>query len=127
MTNITIHDKQFKKFIDSNVIETKVSDIANLINNDYKNKSPVIFPNESMIGALIDYISVKNQIISNRKKNQFQPMPASFGLMPELTCKIKDKKLRYVAYKERSLRLLQEFKKTLDSYLEKDQLLFKIN
>lgn len=42
MTNITIHDKQFKKFIDSNVIETKVSDIANLINYDYKNKSPVI-------------------------------------------------------------------------------------
>ena len=92
-----------------------------------KNKSPVIFPNESMIGALVDFISNKNQIISNRKKNQFQPMPPSFGLMPELTCKIKDKKLRYTAYKERSLRLLLEFKKTLDSYLEKDQLLLKIN
>ncbi|MBO6975807.1 MAG: methylenetetrahydrofolate--tRNA-(uracil(54)-C(5))-methyltransferase (FADH(2)-oxidizing) TrmFO [Prochlorococcus marinus CUG1435] len=91
-----------------------------------KNKSPVIFPNESMIGALVHFISNKNQIISNRKKNQFQPMPASFGLMPELTCKIKDKKLRYKAYKERSLRLLQEFKKNLDSYLEKDQLLLKI-
>ena len=91
-----------------------------------KNKSPVIFPNESMIGALVHFISNKNQIISNRKKNQFQPMPASFGLMPELTCKIKEKKLRYTAYKERSLRLLQEFKKNLDTYLEKDQLVLKI-
>ena len=91
-----------------------------------KNKSPVIFPNESMIGALVHFISNTNQIISNRKKNQFQPMPASFGLMPELTCKIKDKKLRYKAYKERSLGLLQEFKKNLDSYLEKDQFVLKI-
>ena len=92
-----------------------------------KNKSPVIFPNESMIGALVHFISNKNQIISNRKKNQFQPMPASFGLVPELTSIIKDKKLRYGAYKERSLRVLEEFKKTLDSYFEKDQLLLEFN
>ncbi len=92
-----------------------------------KSKSPVIFPNESMIGALVYFISNENQIMSSRKKNQFQPMPASFGLMPELTSKIKDKKLRYKAYAERSLRVLREFKKTLDTYLEKDQLLVEIN
>ena len=54
-------------------------------------------------------------------------MPASFGLVPELTSIIKDKKLRYGAYKERSLRVLEEFKKTLDSYFEKDQLLLEFN
>ena len=80
-----------------------------------------------MIGALVHFISNKNQIISNRKKNQFQPMPASFGLVPELNSIIKDKKLRYGAYKERSLRVLEEFKKTLDSYFEKDQLLLEFN
>ena len=42
MSNITIHDKQFKKFIDSNVIEKKVDYIADLINNDYSGKKPVI-------------------------------------------------------------------------------------
>ena len=84
-----------------------------------KNKSPVFFPNESMIGALMQFISNKNQILSCRKRNQFQPMPASFGLLPELPSKIKDKKLRYRAYKERSQNVLREFKKKLDSYFEK--------
>ena len=92
-----------------------------------KNKSPVIFPNESMIGALVNFISNKNEILYSRKKNQFQPMPASFGLVPELTSIIKDKKLRYKAYKERSLRVLHEFKKRLDSLIEKDQLVVEIN
>ena len=97
---------------------------ASLIAN---NKKPVIFPNESMIGSLVHFISNKNPMISKRKKNQFQPMPASFGLMPQLSTIIKDKKLRYKAYQERSLRTLQEFKKTLDQYFEKDQLLVEIN
>ena len=78
-----------------------------------KNKSPVTFPKESMIGSLINFISNKNKIMSKHKKNKFQPMPASFGLVPELTNSIKDKKLRYKAYKERSLEVLKAFKETL--------------
>ena len=80
-----------------------------------------------MIGALMQFISNKNKMLSCRKKNQFQPMPASFGLMPELPSKIKDKKLRYKAYKERSQKVLKEFKKKLDSYFEKNRLLVEIN
>ena len=49
-------------------------------------------------------------------------MPASFGLVPELNNRIKDKKLRYKAYQERSLQALKGFKKELDSSLEKDHL-----
>ncbi len=78
-----------------------------------KNKSPVIFPQESMIGSLINFISNKNKIMSKQKKNKFQPMPASFGLVPELNNRIKDKKLRYKAYQERSLKVLKAFKETL--------------
>jgi len=89
-------------------------------------KNPVSFPVESMIGSLINFISNKNQILSNQKKNKFQPMPASFGLVPELTKKIKDKKLRYKAYQERSTQVLIEFKKILDTCFEKDHLLSKI-
>ena len=92
-----------------------------------KNKSPVIFPKESMIGSLMNFISNKNVLMSNHKKNKFQPMPPSFGLVPELNNKIKDKKLRYQAYQQRSLEALQGFKKILDSCLEKDQLLAQIN
>jgi len=88
-----------------------------------RNKSPLTFPNESMIGSLMNFISNKNEILSKQKKNKFQPMPASFGLVPELTNKIKDKKLRYKAYQERSLKLLKGFQEVLDSCFEKDHLL----
>ena len=90
-------------------------------------KKPVTFPNESMIGSLINFISNRNQILSNQKKNKFQPMPASFGLVPELTKKIKDKKLRYKAYQERSTEALKGFKRILYSSFEKDHLLLRIN
>ena len=89
-------------------------------------KKPITFPNESMIGSLINFISNRNQILSDQKKNKFQPMPASFGLVPELNKRIKDKRLRYKAYQERSTEALNGFKKILDSHFEKDQLLIKI-
>ena len=78
-----------------------------------------------MIGSLINFISNKNQILSNQKNKQ--PMPASFGLVPGLTKRIKDKRSRYKAYQERSIESLNFFKKKLDSCFEKDQLLIKIN
>ena len=53
-------------------------------------------------------------------------MPASFGLVPELTKRIKDKKLRYKAYQERSTESLNDFKNKLDSCFDKDRLLSKI-
>mgnify|MGYP005680519659 FL=1 len=91
-----------------------------------KGKKPVSFPGESMIGSLMNFISNKNQILSNQKKNKFQPMPASFGLVPELTKRIKDKRLRYKAYQERSTEALNDFKNKLDSCFDKDHLLSKI-
>ena len=45
-------------------------------------------------------------------------MPASFGLIPELSNKIKDKKLRYQAYKNRSILKIKEFERKLDSKLK---------
>ena len=92
-----------------------------------KGKHPVTFPGESMIGSLMNFISNRNQVLSTQKKNKFQPMPASFGLVPELTQRIKDKRLRYRAYQERSTEALNRFKEILDSCFEKDHLLIKIN
>jgi len=92
-----------------------------------KGKLPVTFPGESMIGSLMNFISNRNKILSDQKKNRFQPMPASFGLVPELTKRIKDKRSRYRAYQERSIKSLHGFKQILDSIFEKDQLLTKIN
>ena len=64
--------------------------------------------------------------MSCQKKNKFQPMPASFGLVPELSERIKDKRLRYKAYQERSTEAMNDFINTLDPFFEKDHLLSKI-
>ncbi len=61
----------------------------------------VFLPSElTMTGALARYIS--DASIKN-----FQPMGASFGLLPALDEKIRDKKLRYEALAERGLRQLR--------------------
>lgn len=53
----------------------------------YKNEEPLIFPEETMIGALAKYISTPN--------DKFQPMNANFGILPQLPERIKDKKIKY--------------------------------
>ena len=88
-----------------------------------RNQNTITFPNESMIGSLMNFISNKNEIMSNQNKNKFQPMPASFGLVPELTHKIKDKKLRYKSYQKRSLEVLSEFRKKINLTFEMDKIL----
>ena len=85
-----------------------------------KGQEAITFPPETMIGALINFISNKNQTYTSKKKYKFQPMPASFGLIPELHKKIKDKKIRYQAYKNRSILKIKEFEKQIDSIFKKN-------
>ena len=61
----------------------------------------VIFPKETMIGALAAYISDKN--IKN-----FQPMGANFGILPSLSERIRDKKLKKLKMAQRSLELIEK-------------------
>ncbi len=75
-----------------------------------KNKKTITFPDQTMIGSLMNFISNKNKIISYMKKNKFQPMPASFGIVPALNKKIREKKRRYQAYQERSIKEIDKFK-----------------
>lgn len=51
-----------------------------------------------MIGSLANYISSETE--------NFQPMNANFGILPELDEKIKDKKERYTMLSEKSLKEL---------------------
>ena len=83
----------------------------------YNNHGTITFPPETMIGALLKFISNSNKILKNREKYKFQPMPASFGLIPELSNKIKNKKLRYQAYKDRSISKTRELERKIDSKL----------
>ncbi len=68
----------------------------NAINQFKAKKENIIFPENTVIGALAKYISTPNQ--------KFQPMNANFGILPELKGeKIKDKKERYKMLADRSL------------------------
>ena len=50
-------------------------------------KQAIIFPKETIIGALANYIS--------SYEGDFEPMNANFGILPPLLEKIKDKKVKY--------------------------------
>ena len=61
----------------------------------------IIFPKETMIGALAKYISTENK--------NFQPMNANFGILPPLEQKIKDKKVKYGRLADRGVERLKSF------------------
>ena len=61
-----------------------------------REKEKIVFPKETVIGALANYISMQNK--------NFQPMNANFGILPELDEKIRDKKQRYETMAKRSIK-----------------------
>ena len=63
-------------------------------------EDPIVYNELTMIGALAHYISTPN--------NDFQPMNANFGIVPELGEKIKDKKLKYGKLADRALENLHK-------------------
>ncbi len=56
----------------------------------------LILPKTMMMGALFDFIS-------SASPKHFQPMPANFGIIPQLESKIRGKRERYAKYRDRSL------------------------
>ena len=69
--------------------------------NKFNNKEKIIFDEETVIGSLSKYISSKHE--------NFQPMNANFGILPENSKKIKDKKERYLALANRSLEKIKKY------------------
>ena len=57
---------------------------------------PVDLPPTTMSGALTHFVS-------EAPTSRFQPMPANFGLLPDLPVRIRDKRARYAAYRDRAL------------------------
>lgn len=66
-------------------------------------KETLQFPNETVMGALANYIT-------NADSNDFQPMKANFGILPDLTVKVK-KKEKKEAYAKRAIELMEAFVK----------------
>ena len=75
--------------------------------NEIPKECKIIFPENTMIGALSKYISTPNE--------KFQPMNANFGIMPTLEERIKDKKLKYGKIADRAIEALEEYMKNLEN------------
>ncbi len=93
-------------------IESAMSGILAGINmaGRINGKSPLILPRDTMSGALTAYIS------DEYNGDNFQPMGCNMGILPELSERIKDKKLKYQAYAERAVKSLEN---VLDEYENK--------
>ncbi len=85
-------------------MESAASGIVAGINavNVLKKKNTLVFPKETMIGALSNYIA-------DSSVKKFQPMGAAFGILPELENRPKDKKERGMAYSNRAVEAMTEF------------------
>lgn len=68
-------------------------------------KEPIVFPEETMMGAMAYYITHAN------KKN-FQPINANFGIVRPLGKRIRDKRERNLELSKRALETLARFKDT---------------
>ena len=85
-------------------VESAASGIVAALNALYNQEDKqIIFPTETMIGAMANYI------VDNTNKN-FQPMKGNFGIIKPLPERIKDKKEKYERYANRSLEILENFK-----------------
>ena len=76
-------------------VESIASGLVVGLNAGLEDNESTVFPKETMIGALTDYIVTPNA--------NFQPMNANFGILPPLEEKIKDKHERYEMLAKRSM------------------------
>lgn len=85
-------------------MESASSGILSAVNalRHSENKTPIVLPNTTMMGALSRYIS-------DPSVTKFQPMGANFGVLPSLETPIRDKKERYQALAERGLSDLEHY------------------
>jgi methylenetetrahydrofolate--tRNA-(uracil-5-)-methyltransferase len=68
----------------------------------------VTMPVTTMMGALFEFIS-------SASPKHFQPMPPNFGILPELSARIRSKPERYGAYRDRALADLDDWQTQLRS------------
>ena len=73
---------------------------------------PVVVPKTTMMGSLFEFIS-------SASPKHFQPMPPNFGIIPALQKRIRNKKERYGAYRDRALVAIED----KESWLHPNKLL----
>lgn len=74
----------------------------------FQTQEQLIFPAETMIGALLHYIT-------HAEMKDFQPMKANFGILPPLPARLKSRQDRSSAYAERCLETMQKFIQSINN------------
>ena len=112
--NNTLQTKKFPKIFFAGqlsgvegYVESFATGIVAALNMDLliQGKELLVFPPETMIGSLLNYIS--------QPQTEFVPMNANFGIVPSLTNV--NKKERKKAYGTRALAKIKEMKDLYDS------------
>ena len=78
-----------------------------------KGLKTISLPSSTMIGALTNFVSNSQASLRVQNKKNFQPMPANFGLLPELDNRVQNKRERYKEYRNRALSQIQKLRETL--------------
>ena len=73
------------------------------LSNKILEKDIASLPKTTIIGAIINYLTCASDV-------NFQPMNANFGILPPLAEKIKDKALKKLAYSNRAITDIKEYK-----------------
>ncbi len=81
-----------------------------------KGLNTITLPSSTMIGALTNFVSNSQASLRVQNKKNFQPMPANFGLLPELDNRVHNKRERYKKYRDRAL---SQIKKSSETLLDK--------
>ncbi len=71
-------------------------------------KEKIILPEETMIGALLRYIS-------NENIADFQPMGANMGILPDISERLKDKQERYRKIADRALAAFENYMERINN------------
>ncbi len=78
-----------------------------------KGLDTITLPSSTMIGALTNFVSNSQASLRVNNKKNFQPMPANFGILPELDIRVHNKRERYKEYRDRALRQIKKLRETL--------------
>ena len=78
-----------------------------------KGLDTITLPSSTMIGALTNFVSNSQASLRVKNKKNFQPMPANFGLLPELDNRVHNKRERYKEYRDRALGQIRKLRETL--------------
>ncbi len=78
-----------------------------------KGLNTITLPSSTMIGALTNFVSNSQASLRVHNKKNFQPMPANFGLLPELDKRVHNKRERYKEYRDRALSQIKKVRETL--------------